>query len=221
MVVAASEAKRSARASLSRERVVGAAISLADEGNLQALSMRRLAQQLGVEPMSLYYWFSSKEALLGAMIDAIYGEMELPPTTADWRADMKISALSARDALLRHQWAAPLVGELVTPFGARFAWMNSVLGRLRTAGFSANLTHHAYHALDSHIVGHVLWALPYLKATDELPDAARDLAESKEIDDLPYLAEHIQEHVADRTGEPSEFEFGLALILDGLERIRG
>jgi AcrR family transcriptional regulator len=212
--------KSRARPALNRDRVVQSAIALADQGDINALSMRRLAQELSVEAMSLYHYFPSKEALLGAMIDTIYAEMELPPETPDWRSDMRTCAMSAKETFLRHRWAAPLVGEMVTPFGARFAWMNGVLGRLRTAGFSANMTHHAYHALDSHIVGYVLWALPYLAATQELPDAAREFVESPQLADLPYLVEHIQEHIADRSGEVSEFEFGLGLILDGLERVR-
>lgn len=215
-----SDKQRGSRPTLSRERVVRAAMDLADKTDIDGTSMRRLAQELGVEAMSLYHWFPSKDALLGAMVDATYAEMELPPTTEDWRADIRVCALSAKDVLLRHGWSAHLLGNLATPFGARFVWMNSVLGRLRTAGFSVSMTHHAYHATDSHIVGFVLWILPYLRITADMPDMARAFVQEIEQSDLPYLAEHAREHMVERQDEPGEFEFGLGLILDGLERLR-
>ena len=209
------------RPTLTRERVLEAAIRLADAGGIGSLSMRRLAQELGVEAMSLYYHFANKDELLGAMLDAVYGEWALPAISLDWRADLRACAISARDVLLGHEWATGLIGRpTIMVSQAQFRWMNAVLGRLRAAGFSANLTHHAYHALDSHIVGFVLWVLPYRAIVRDRPDFAAEVMASYSFDGLPHLAEHIREHAEDRPGDTSEFEFGLDLILDGLDRLR-
>ena len=213
--------KREIRTPLSRERVLRAAIELADEGGIESLSMRRLAQDLGVEAMSLYYYFARKDDLTDGMLDAVFREMELPASTPDWRADVRRCAISAKEVLLRHAWATKLVGNGRTfPSQARLVWMNAILGRLRSAGFSPNMTHHAYHALDSHIVGFVLWVLPYLAISKAQPDLAARFLEDFPYAELPHLAEHIREHAEERPGDTSEFEFGLELILDGLERLR-
>ena len=195
-------------------------MELADAGGIESLSMRRLAQELGVEAMSLYHWFARKELLLDGMLDAVYAEMELPGDDDDWRVDIRRAAVCSRDVLLRHPWAPRLVMGSTVPSPARLRWMNAILGRLRAAGFSANMTHHAYHALDSHIIGFVLWVLPYLAIAKERPDLGTDVLASLPLDELPHLAEHIQQHMDDRPGDTSEFEFGLDLVLDGLERLR-
>lgn len=208
------------RTPLSRERVVGAAIDLADRQGIRKLSMRRLANELGVEAMSLYHYFASKDELLGGMLEAVFGEMEAARDGDDWRSDMRRCAISARDTLLRHEWACEMLGQPINPGPAQLGWMESILGRLRRAGFSPKLTHHAYHALDSHIVGFVLWALPYLRIAREQPDFAQRFMATFRPETMPYLAEHVEQHLDDRAGETSEFEFGLSLILDGLERLR-
>jgi AcrR family transcriptional regulator len=207
-----------ARTPLSRERVLRAAISLADESGIESLSMRRLAQELGVEAMSLYHHVANKGALLDGMLDIVFGEMEPPPPDGDWKPAMRACALSAHHVLLRHAWACRLLMSPTGPSPARLRWMDSVLGRLRGAGFSAEMTHHAYHALDSHIVGFTLWVLPYLALAREQPDFAQRFVAEAPLDELPYLAEHIGVHLADRPGDTSEFDFGLDLILEGLER---
>ena len=182
--------------------------------------MRKLAQGLGVEAMSLYHYFARKDELLGAMVDTVFSEMELPTSSSDWRADLRASAISAKNALLRHPWAAQLLGQPSDESPARFVWMNAILGRLRAAGFSPNMTHHAYHALDSHIEGFVLWVLPYIAIERERPDFAEDFLANFPYEKLPHLAEHIKEHIDDVDSDTSEFDFGLDLILDGLERLR-
>lgn len=214
------DAKSVVRAPLSRERVLRAAIELADGSGIDRLSMRKLAQTLGVEAMSLYHYFGRKDALLSGMLDAVFSEMELPSREPDWRSDMRRCATSAKDVLLRHSWAAQLLGSTAIPSPARLVWMNAVLGRLRDAGFSPNMTHHAYHAIDSHIEGFVLWVLPYLQIDREQPEFAQQFLENFPYAALPHLAEHIKEHIEDRPGDTSEFEFGMELILDGLERLR-
>lgn len=220
-MAAQARSSRETRTPLSRERVLRAAIELADEEGIESLSMRRLAQHLGVEAMSLYYYFARKDALLDGMLDAVFAEMELPASGSDWRADMRRSAVAAKEVLLGHAWATKLVGDgRVFPSQARLQWMNAILGRLRLAGFTPNMTHHAYHALDSHIVGFVLWVLPYIAVSRDRPDLAAQFLRDFPAAELPHLAEHIREHAEDRPGDTSEFEFGLDLILDGLERRR-
>jgi AcrR family transcriptional regulator len=208
------------RPPLSRERVLRAAIELADESGIESLSMRRLAQQLGVEAMSLYHYFARKDNLLEGMLDAVFAEMELPPREGEWRAAIRSCAISAHQTLLRHPWACRLLMSPTQPSPARLQWMNAVLGRLRQGGLSAELTHHAYHALDSHIVGFTLWVLPYLAIEREQPDFAQQVMKELPLAELPHLAEHIESHMADRPGETSEFDFGLDLLLDGLEKLR-
>ena len=208
------------RSPLTRERILGAGVDLADAEGIAGLSMRRLAHELGVEAMSLYYHVARKSDLLDGMLDIVYGEMARPAADGNWRADMRAAAISAKDTLLRHEWACRLLMDRGTPGRLRFEWMDSILGRLRAAGFSPNLTHHAYHAIDSHVVGFVLWVLPYVAASREQPDLAENAMRDFPIGGLPHLVEHIQQHLDDRPGDTSEFEFGLDLLLDGLERLR-
>jgi AcrR family transcriptional regulator len=208
------------RVPLSRERVVQAAIALADEGGIGALSMRRLAQELGVEAMSLYHYFARKDEVLAGMMAAVFAEMERPGHGPDWQADMRRAAVSAKDTLLRHKWAAKLMGEPLPPSRAQIEWMDGILGRLREAGFSPNMTHHAYHALDSHIVGFVLWMLPIVELANVMPNMAQDVLSELQDGSLPHFLEHVQEHMDPAPDDVNEFEFGLDLILDSLERRR-
>ncbi len=211
------------RTPLSRERVLQAAIELADGDGIEQLSMRRLAQALGVEAMSLYHYFGKKADLLEAMVDAVYAEMHLP-TGSDWRAALRSTAISAHRTLLRHAWACSLlmVPSPTEPSVARFRWMDAVLRTLREAGFSPELIDHGYHALDSHIVGFTLWVLPYLQITDEVGiDFAAYYLTYEPIADLPDLLAHIRWHIRDdRQNDTSSFDFALDLLLDGLERLR-
>jgi len=210
-----------ARVPLSRDRVLRGAVELADEGGLESLSMRRLAQRLGVEAMSLYHHVRNKQELLGAMLDIVYSEIEPPSSEGDWRSAMRRSAISFYRALRSHPWACSLLASAIDASPLRLRYMNAVLGQLRSAGFSAVSTHHAYHALDSHIVGFTLWLLPYLAFAKRQPDYAERFLEELPTGELPRLTEHIHVHMApERPGDVDEFEFGLDLILDGLERMR-
>ena len=220
MTQSAAELKTEARAPLSRDRVLQAAVALADETGIEALSMRRLAQSLGVEAMSLYHYFSSKNELLAGMLQRVYGEFERPAPGGDWRPALRQSAISAHHVLLSHPWACMLIGQPLGPSLTQFEWMDSILGRLRSAGFSAEMTHHAYHALDSHIVGFTLWVLPYLALAEDQPDLGKRALETVQQAELPHLAEHIEFHMADQPKDTSEFDFGLDLLLDSLERLR-
>lgn len=195
-----------------------AAVALADEHGLDAMSMRRLAQELGVEAMSLYHYFANKGELLGGMLDAVSAEMELPSPEGEWRSALRSAAISAHETLLRHPWACSLLMTPTGPSPARLRWMDSILGRLRGAGFSPEMTHHGYHALDSHIVGFTLWLLPYMALSQAQPDFAERFVAATPLEELPHLAEHIDVHLSERAGDTNEFEFGLDLILDGLAR---
>jgi AcrR family transcriptional regulator len=198
------------------------AIELADSSGIESLSMRRLAQDLEVGAMSLYYYFASKEALLAEMLDSVFSEMEEVSEEGDWRSSLRSHAVAAHHTLLRHSWACELIGKpLPSPSQAQLRRMNAILGRLRSGGFSAEMTHHAYHALEAHIVGFTLWVLPYIAIARESPDFAEQFIEQVPLTDLPHLAEHVAYHVDhEKPGDTSEFDFGLELLLDGLERLR-
>jgi AcrR family transcriptional regulator len=210
------------RVPLSKELVLRAAVALADEEGIEQLSMRRLAQQLGVEAMSLYHYFAKKDDLLAEMIDVVYSEMDKPDPKGAWRAELRKTALSAHHTLLRHAWACSLLMSPATPSTSRLTWMDAVLATLREAGFSPELIDHGYHALDSHIVGFTLWVLPYLAITAEQgPRFAQDFLTYEPIAQLPDLLDHIRWHLRpDDPNDTSNFDFALDLLLDGLERLR-
>ncbi len=209
------------RLPLNRERVLRAAIRLADATGIEALSMRKLGQELGVEAMSLYNHVANKDDILGGMVDIVVDEIELPADGADWKAAIRRTAISAYEVLLLHPWAANLVLSGPGLSYARLRYMNAILGCLRTGGFSAEMTDHAYHALDSHIMGFTLWQVGIsagLANISSVEDFLRELDQSA----YPHLAEHAQQHMKGRSPEDEgEFAFGLDLILDGLERLLG
>jgi AcrR family transcriptional regulator len=214
------EAASKARSPLSRERVLATAIDLADEGGIEALTMRRLAQALGVEAMTLYYYVANKDDLLDGMVDVVVGEIELPAMGPAWRPALRRTAISAHETLVRHPWAAALMLSPGAVRPSRLRYMNAILGCLRGGGFSAVMTHHAYHALDSHILGFTLWQVAIMRGVPDLPDAASSLLAELPAAEYPHLAEHIRQHLGDRDDrEEGEFEFGLDLILGGLERL--
>ena len=209
------------RIPLTRDRVLRAAINLADTGGIESLTMRKLAQELGVEAMSLYYYVTRKADILDGIVDLVVSEMELPSDGADWKAALRRSAISAHDVLMRHPWACTLMMSSTGILPARLRWMDSVLGCLREAGFSVELTHHAYHALDSHITGFTLWQLSFPADSEELAGIATAFLQELPTDEYPYFAEHVQWHLTEsRPDDEDEFGFGLDLILDGLERMR-
>jgi AcrR family transcriptional regulator len=210
--------------------VLNAAIRLADGGGIESLTMRRLARELGVEAMSLYNHVANKGDLVDAMVDLVVSEIELPATSDTWDVAVRECAISAHEVLLRHPWSCSLVMSTTSTRiarNARVRYMEWLLGRLREAGFSAELTYHAYHALDSHILGFTLWELGHsgaanaIRGDKDLADFAASFVRELRAADYPYLAEHAEQHVAAFGDQgTSEFEFGLDLILDGLERAR-
>jgi AcrR family transcriptional regulator len=212
-------ARPKARVRLDKDRVLRAAIQIADQSGIEALSMRRLAQELGVEAMSVYYYVANKDEILDGILNLVITEFELAVGGPDWKAAVRRSAVSAHDVLMRHPWACNLMMSVKRVAPARMRYMESLLQRLREAGFSANMTHHAYHALDSHIIGSTLWQAGY-SSNPDLEEVAKTFV-MKTIRDYPYLAEHAQEHMTrSKRKDVPEFEFGLDLILDGLEKVR-
>ena len=209
------------RAPLSKERVLRTAVSIADEDGLDALTMRRLAQELGVEAMSLYYYVANKDDILKGIMDLVATEIEVPAGGADWKAAVRRSAISFHDVLRRHRWATGVMISGPPGVGpAQLRYSDTLLKRLREAGFSAELTHHAYHALDSHIVGSTLWSAGIGAVMKTKPDFVQTFIKELPVAEYPFFAEHVQQHMTKSvpsTGK-SEFEFGLDLILDGLEK---
>jgi AcrR family transcriptional regulator len=209
------------RVPLSRDQVLRAALTLADSGGIESLTMRKLGRALGVEAMSLYNHVTNKDDILNGIMQLVLSEVALPPSDADWKAAIRASAISAYEVLLRHPWACNLMMSPAIAAPARLRWIDAVLGTLRQAGFSAELTHHAYHALDSHITGFTLWLASLPALGEELNDIAANFIRDLPVDEYPYMAEHIEYHLreTDEEGE-GEFAFGLDLILDGIERMR-
>jgi AcrR family transcriptional regulator len=201
--------------------VLRTAVRLADEGGLESLSMRKLGQELGVQAMSLYNHVAGKDDLRAAIVELVLGEIEIPSGGDDWKESIRRSAVSAHDVLVRHSWAAALL-HTTSVNQPRLRWMEGILRTLREAGFSADLTHHAYHALDSHITGFTLWQVSFpFQTREELVAMAEAVLPEIPPELYPYLVEHAEQHLAEPDPEErSEFEFGLDLILDGLERLR-
>jgi AcrR family transcriptional regulator len=218
------------RVPLSRERVLDAALRLADEGGIESLSMRKLAQALGVEAMALYNHVANKDDMLDGIVDLVLCEFELPSAIDSWEAAVRTCAISAHDALLRHRWSCNLIMSSTSVRPPRMRYMEWLLRCLREAGFSAEGASHAYHAIDSHILGFTLWQLghtmpgggPRVRNKEELAVFLATLVPTFSPDDYPYLLEHAELHLLGSSdGRESEFEFGLRLILDGLKRKRG
>jgi AcrR family transcriptional regulator len=211
------------REPLSRERVLRAAMELADREGIAALSMRNLARDLRVEAMSLYHYVERKEDLLAAIGDMVMREIDLPRGITDWKTAVRKMAVSYHDALKRHPWFHALGPTPVRLGPGQLSYMEWLLGRLREAGFSPRMTHHAYHILDSHVVGSSLWEAGIVAAIPKgaLPDLARTVLERVPIADYPFFHEHAQQHIGKITkGDKHPFALGLDLILDGLERLR-
>lgn len=210
------------RVPLSKELVLRAAITLADRDGIDALTMRRLAQELGVEAMSLYYYVANKDELLSGMVDLVASEIEAPSGGADWKTAIRRSAISFHDTLARHRWATNIMISGPPGVGpAQLRYSDALLRRLRESGLSPELTHHAYHALDSHIVGSTLWAAGVSTVMKTKADFVQKFIRELPRDEYPDFANHVDQHMTKsvRTTGKSEFEFGLDLILDGLEQM--
>ena len=214
--------KPATRERVTRERALHVACQLADEGGLETLTMRRLAEALGVEAMSLYNHVPNKDAILDGMVDRIFEEIELPSADGDWRAAMRRRAASVRAVLLRHPWALLVMESRTTPGDTTLEHHDAVRGCLRAGGLSIQLTAHAYAVLDSYVYGfiHTELNLPF-KTTEQTHELAAAIFAQMPPGLYPHLTELTREHVL-KPGYAygNEFEFGLELILDGLEAAR-
>jgi AcrR family transcriptional regulator len=210
------------RTPLTRQRVLRAAVALADQSGIGSLTMRKLGQELGVEAMSLYNHIANKDDLLDGIIDLVFGEIELPTGHTDWKHAMRQRAISARQALRRHPWATGLLESRRTPGPANIGHHDAVLGILRHAGFTIELAAHAYSLLDSYIYGFALQeaSLPF-HTPEETAQVAQQIMAAFPADAYPHLAEIATEHVLQPGYDyGNEFLYGLDLILDGLARAR-
>ncbi len=210
---------RPAREPLTRPRALATAVHLADAGGIDSLTMRRLAQALGVEAMSLYHHVANKDDILDGMVDLVFAEIDLPPEDEPWRTAMHRRATSMRAALIRHPWAIGLMESRTSPGPATLRHHDRVIACCRHAGFTVPMAAHAFALLDSYVYGFVLQEvnLPF-DATDDVEEVVTSILADASNDEYPHLTELAAEHVL-RPGYAfgDEFEFGLGLILDGLE----
>jgi AcrR family transcriptional regulator len=212
------------RIRLSRDRVLGAAVALADEIGVNALSMRKLAEQLGVVPMALYKHVTDKDELLDGMVDIVVSEIEPPVSDTDWRSAVRQRILSARRALQRHPWAPGVIESRTNPSPVVLAYIDSMIGIFRAGGFSADLTHHALHTMGSRLYGFTQ------EVFDDSPsiDPATQAMLVREMEGrYPHIAEMVETVYHDAASvvgggcdDQFEFEFALDLLLDGLESLR-
>ncbi|MBO0690427.1 MAG: TetR/AcrR family transcriptional regulator C-terminal domain-containing protein [Candidatus Dormibacteraeota bacterium] len=220
-IAAPSETGSERRTPLTRERVVAAAIELADRDGIEAVSMRRLAQELGVEAMSLYTHVRNKEDLLDGMVDAVISEIPIAAPGGDWKASLRQTVLGARGVMLAHRWAPRTIETRTTAGPAVPRYMNAVLGMLREGGFSIAMAHHTVHLLGSRLAG---FTQDLFDDSGDLdPEVAAKVA-SELGPTLPYVAEMAvavtHEGALGGCDDDVEFEFALDFILDGLDRFR-
>lgn len=211
------------RTPLNKQRLLEGAANLADAKGITALTMRRLAEELGVKPMTLYHHVTNKDEVLDGMVDAVFSEIDLPPENLEWKPAMRHRAQSARAVLLRHPWAVGLMETRTAPGPATLGHHDAVIGCFRKAGFTIPMTAHAYSLIDSYVYGFVLTEvnLPF-DSTEETHEVAEAIMEQFPADDYPYLTELATEHILQPGYNYSnEFDFGLDLILTGIERSAG
>lgn len=213
------------RRRLSRERVLAAALALADEHGLESLSMRRLGQSLGVEAMSLYRHVANKDAILDALVETVLAEIALPAAGEPWQAAMRRRAHSALEVLQRHGWAISLLESRGQAGPAAMRYYDAILGCLRSQGFSLRLAAHAFAALDSYIYGFALQyvKLPFEHGTDRRAEQLAEIGQAILTQMPEGEFEHFREMITDQALQPgydftAEFEWGLELLLEGLQR---
>jgi AcrR family transcriptional regulator len=209
------------RAPLSRERILDAALRLADRDGIEAVSMRRLGQELRVEAMSLYKHVAGKEDVLDGLADLVMAEVEPPGGAPDWRSAIRRSAISVHAALLRHPWAGVVLESRVHPGPARLRYLDATIGVLRGAGFDLPTVGRAFMALDSHTYGFAFQELAWPYDMADAPELVAATAAGLSADEYPNLLAMAELAMSGPGAVPLDFEFGLDLILDGLERIRG
>src|SRR4051794_5637106 len=208
------------RPRLSRERVLKAALSVADTGGLASLTIRSLATELGVKPMSVYYHVANKDEILAALVDFVFVEIRLPVPGRNWRSEMRERACSAREVLARHRWAIGLLESRSNPGPANLRHHDAVIATLRAAGFSPALTAHAYALIDSYVYGFALQeATLAFQGAESVGDVAEPIMERMAAGEYPHLVQMARSYYLQPGYDfADEFAFGLDLILDGLEK---
>lgn len=206
------------RPRLSRERILRSAVAVADTGGISSLTIRSLATELGVKPMSVYHHVPTKDAILDGIVDLVFAEIELPEIGGDWEIEMRRRAASARDALRRHPWAIGLLESRTNPGPATLRHHDAVIGTLRAAGFSVVMTAHAYALIDAYVYGFALSeaSMP-INGPEAVSDVAEQMMEQFPAEEYPHLVEFSVQHVMKPDYEYGrEFEYGLDVVLGGL-----
>jgi AcrR family transcriptional regulator len=223
------EERSRTREPLSRERILRAAVALADQGGVESLSMRKIAQELGVVPMALYKHVANKDELLDGLVDVVIGEIDPPLQGVDWKTAMRERILSARRSLLRHPWASEVIESRAEPTPTIIGYIDAMMGIFLAGGFSVDLMHHAVHVMGSRILG---FSQELFDDTASMPDDEAMAMWSQIADQYPNIAALVGElsaggisHdessiVGGGCDDQFEFEFALDLMLDGLERLR-
>ena len=218
------------RVPLTKERVLEAAVDLADRDGIDALSMRKLGQELGVDAMALYRHVRNKDDILDGIVDAVIAEIDIPVSaagvrtpTGDWKAALRAQSIAARQVMLRHPWAPRAIVDRTTTSQTMLVYIESVLTKLADGGFSVEMAHHALHVLGSRILGFT--QDPFEDSTDPAPSPEESAAFARAMADrFPRIADLAQSvrhgGVLGPCDDDAEFEFSLDLILDGLERRR-
>jgi AcrR family transcriptional regulator len=212
--------RRRNAAPLSRERIMQTALHLADEGGLDNISMRKLAQALGVEAMSLYNHVSNKDEVLDGIADLVVSEIEVPEIGGDWRQALRRRAISAHTVLRSHPWSPLLIASRINVGPAMLRYINATLGCMREAGFSYELADRAWNALDSHIYGFTLLEMNFPLDPSEYVGAATQFIHLLPQETHPYMRELTQLVIDGKHRGTQSFEFGLDLLLSGLEQQR-
>jgi AcrR family transcriptional regulator len=210
------------RIPVTRDRVLQAALGLADEGGVEGVSMRKIADELGVKAMSLYNHVANKDDVLDGMVDATYAEIAAPTPGAEWQAQVREIAVSAHEVFLRHPWAAGLQMS-VKPGPGRLRYGDRLLGCFRDAGFSKQLTYHGYHIIESYILGYTAQVLAYRAVdTDQFEDVLARFTRGDFAREYPHFTEHALQHIEPEPGQEdvNAYELGLDMILEGLEAER-
>ena len=205
---------------LTAELVIQGAVALADEIGMAAFTIRKLAEAIDAKPMTIYHHVPNKEAIIDGMVDQVFSEIDLPPEDLGWREAILVRSHSMREVLARHPWASPLMESRTTPGMATLRHHDAVLGCFRRAGFSFELTGHAYAVIDAFLYGFALQEAS-LPATggDEMTELATEMADRMPADLFPHLTEFTVGHILQPGYDfGNEFDFSINLILDGLER---
>lgn len=205
---------------LSRERVLRAALQLADEGGIESLSMRKVAEALGVRAMSLYNHVANKDDMIDGIVDRVVSDIELPRFDLDWKTAMRRRAISAHEVLLKHPWAAMAIMSRINVGPAMLRYVDRTIGCLREAGFSWEMADHAWNAIDSHIYGFTLQELNFPVKATEYAETAETFISHIPPDQYPYMHQ-LSLFIIDGSYDGlHDFELGLDFILEGLDRLR-